>query len=303
MRTAAETWSVLQELSSTLAGQYGADLHRAVEEAWLAREPVGVLLRASDIHPRPLTVAHLMHRAPYSAAVTFTAPLVRLAAGGWLEALDSGGYRLTPKGLAATNHVSSAVRDRLERLAPLPPADLERLARLVLRLTEASQAGLAGVDPAERAASDDTVSLSASGALVAVAHALEALTHFHTDTQRTAWRAAGLDGPTWETVIWLGDELADSAASLFEWSQQPPHPRAWGAPDYAACLETLAARGWAAPGEGDRYHLTAAGRSLRQGVENQADAYFFGPWHVLTQPELDDLYARARAVIQGLSGA
>ncbi len=127
--------------------------------------------------------------------------------------------------------------------------------------------------------------------------------NFRCDAHRTAWRPTGVDGPTWEALTWLWEGRADSAASLFAWSQKQPHPRAFGAPDYAVCLATLAARGWAEPAGPDRYRLTEAGKRLRQGIEDQTDAFFYGPWSALTQAEVDDLQARARAVIQGLKTA
>jgi hypothetical protein len=46
--------------------------------------------------------------------------------------------------------------------------------------------------------------------------------------------------------------------------------------------------------------LTDAGRNLRQAVEAQTDANFFGPWTDLPPNEIDDLAARARAIIIGL---
>src|SRR5207237_144510 len=58
--------------------------------------------------------------------------------GGWLEQ-SGGGYRLTTRGRAATDAMYAAARNKLATLAPLPPADLERLAVLLRRLLAGCQ--------------------------------------------------------------------------------------------------------------------------------------------------------------------
>ncbi len=302
MTTAAETWAALLDLLGALAGQYRADFQRAVVEAGLAREPVGVLLHAGDIDPRPLAAADLLRCVPYYAEVAFTAPLSRLVAGGWLEPAGEGTYRLTRKGRAATHRMYAAARDRLAALSPLPLADLDRLAQLLTRLLAACRANPAVADQACLAACGSAGPFVEPTALATTARVLEAMMNFRCDAHRTAWRPTGVDGPTWETLTWLWEGRADSAASLFAWSQKQPHPRAWGAADYGACLGTLAGRGWAELAAADRYRLTDAGRRLRQGIEDETNALFYGPWSVLSPAEIDELHARARAVVQGLAG-
>ena len=151
------------------------------------------------------------------------------------------------------------------------------------------------------AASGNAGPFTEASPLAYVGRALEALTNFRCDARRAAWRPTGVDGPTWETLTWLWEGRADSAANLYAWSQKQLYPRAFSEHDYAACLDALAARGWAAPASTGAYAITELGRHLRPATEDQTNAYFFGPWQALTPDEIDELAARAKAVVQALS--
>jgi len=273
--------------------------------AGLAREPVGMLLHAGDVDPQPLTAADLLACVPYYAEASFTVPMQRLAAGGWLEAAGSppagqGAYRLTEKGRAATDSMYAAARSRLAALTPLPAADLERLAQLLRQLLDACQANPLVTDQSCLAASGNATEWAEPAPIATIARVLEALTNGRCDAHRAAWRLSGLDGVTWEVLTWLWEGRAKSAASLYDWSARQPHPRAWTASDYAACLAILEQRGLAMPTGGECFALSEPGRALRQTVEDQTDANFFAAWAALTPAEIDELAAHAQATIDGL---
>jgi hypothetical protein len=295
----ARAWATLLELLGALAGQYRDDFRQAVIGAGLIREPVGMLLHAGDIDPRPLTVAGLLACVPYYAKASFMVPMQRLAAGGWIEAAGAG-YRLTSKGRAATDAMYSAARRKLASLSPLPAADLDRLAQLLRRLLAACQASALVTDQACLAASGNAASWQEPTPMATIARALEALTNFRCDAHRAAWHPTDLDGPAWEALTWLWEGRADSAAGLQGWSEKQPHPRAFSVADYAACLATLSEHGWTEALADGRFTLTDAGRNLRQAVEDQTDANFYGPWRALSTVEIDELDLRARAIVDAL---
>src|SRR5262249_4062231 len=198
----------------------GDDFRNAVTALGLAREPVGMLLHAGDVDPRPLTAADLLACVPYYAEVSFTRPMERLAAGGWLEPAGDGAYRLTDKGRAATDRMYASARDRLRRLEPLPPADLKPLAPLLSRLVAACRASSVVTDQSCVAASGNAGDFSEPSPLATAARVLEALTNFRCDAHRAAWRSSGLDGPTWETFTWLWEGQGAGAEALFAWSDK-----------------------------------------------------------------------------------
>ena len=295
----AQAWVTLLELLGALAGQYREDFRQSVIGAGLGREPVGMLLHAGDIDPRPLTTADLLACVPYYADASFSAPMQRLAAGGWLEVAGDA-YRLTSKGRAATDAMYGAARNKLASLAPLPVADLERLAQLLRQLLAACQASPVVIDQACLAASGNAGPWHEPTPMATIARVLEALTNFRCDAHRAAWRPTDLDGRTWETFTWLWEGRADSDAAMQAWSAKQPHPRAFSTADYAASLATLTEHGWAEHMADGRFALTEAGRNLRQAVEDQTDANFYGPWRALSATELDELDARARVIVEAL---
>src|SRR5262249_49870765 len=143
-------------------------------------------------------------------------------------------------------------------------------------LLTAYQASAAVTDQSCLAASGNAAPWQEPSPMATIARALEALTNFRCDAHRASWRPTDLDGPAWETLTWLWEGRADSAASLLAWSEKQPHPRAFTEADYAACLATLCEHGWAEPGVDGRSALTEAGRNLRQAAEEQTDTNFYG---------------------------
>jgi hypothetical protein len=193
----------------------------------------------------------------------------------------------------------AAARSRLASLSPLPLADLERLAELLRALVAACRASPSV--PASRqacvAASGNAGSFTEASPLAYAARAIETLTNFRCDAHRLAWRPCGVDGPTWETLSWLREGRADSAASLYQWAQKQPHRRDFSVEVYSRCLEVLIARGWATASAEGHYMVTEVGRRQWQDVEDKTDALFYEPWAVLTADEVKELEARARAVV------
>ena len=300
MTTPAECWATLRQLLAALAGQYRDDFRSAVIAADMGREPVGVLLHAGDIDPRPMTAADLLRCVPYYSELSFTGPMEKLAQGGWLVLAGRDTYRLTAKGRAATDSIYAAARGRLASLSPLAPADMERLAELLRALMEACRASASVPDQACVAASGNAGPYGEASPLAYAARAIETLTNFRCDAHRLAWRPCGVDGPTWETLSWLREGRADSAASLHEWAQKQPHRRDFSPEVYARRLDVLIERGWVTAGADGHDTVAEAGRRQWQEVEDKTDSLFYEPWAALSADEVVELDARAKAVLAGL---
>lgn len=301
MHTAPDAWAALQRLLAALAAQYSPDFRAAVMAQGLGREPVGVLLLAANVHPRPISADSLLACLPYFAATAFASRLERLAASGWLD-IHPAGYLLSTRGRAAAEALHNLVRERLGKLAPMPGADLERLAQLLERLVDACRTFGAVRQQSCMAASGNASpgrDPSASP-LARAARAIEALANFRCDAHRAAWGPLGVSGPVWETLTWLWRRHADSPASLSSWADKQPFPRGWGASDYAGFLDELALRKWAEAGSGEEWQLTPLGSAAREGAEAETDSLFYAPWATLAPAEVDDLARRAAVVADAL---
>jgi len=302
MPTYRDTWASLQRLLAALAAHYSAEFRAAVMAEGLGREPVGVLLLAANLHPQPISAARLLASLPYYAETAFSTRLERLAAGEWLE-VRAVGYGLSLRGHTVAEALHGVVRARLGALAPMPPADLERLAQLLERLFLACRASADVPDQGCVALSGNAGPFPEPGAspLARAARAIEALTNYRCDAHRAAWGPMGVNGPVWETLTWLWRGHANSPAGLRVWAEKQPFPRGWSAADYARFLSELQARGWVESVPDATWSLTPPGRVARDAAEADTDARFYAPWAALTSDELGELARRAAVVAEALS--
>lgn len=153
--------------------------------------------------------------------------------------------------------------------SPLPPEDLIRLAALLARAFDATAAALdrrwhSHIPRAARMAGDG------SRPMVALENAVYAQWMARDDSHMAAWRQAGLDGPTLDTLtrIWRGEATTEDDLASKLTSQRPA--------DVGAQLARLRRDGLVEP-EG-ALRTTDKGAKVRQGIEDETDRLFFGAW-------------------------
>ena len=67
--------------------------------------------------------------------------------------------------------------------------------------------------------------------------------------------------------------------------------RGYDANEYEIPLQAAVQLGWAEEtGASNVYRITLQGRAIRQEAERLTNEYFYAPWTVLTQGELEELY-------------
>jgi helix-turn-helix protein len=183
---------------------------------------------------------------------------------------NDGRWDLTPAGRDLMKRVRREADAYLASLAsPLETADFARLTSLLGRAFDGISASLdkrwhSHIPRAARMAGDGT------HPMVALENAVYGLWQARDDCHMAAWRQAGLDGPTLDTLtrIWRGEaaNAEDLAAKLT--SQRPT--------DVSAQLERLRQDSFIAPGEPLR--TTEKGARERQLIEDETDRLFFSPW-------------------------
>jgi hypothetical protein len=154
--------------------------------------------------------------------------------------------------------------------SPLPPDELARLASLLGRAFEAIAAALdrrwqSHIPRALRMAGNGQ-----SHPMVALENAVFGLWQARDDCHMAAWREAGLDGPTLDTLtrIWRGEASSDAELATKLTSQRPA--------DVSAQLEKLRRDGLVAADGAPR--TTEKGAKARQAIEEETDRLFFAPW-------------------------
>ena len=181
-----------------------------------------------------------------------------------------GRWDLTTAGRELMSRVRSEADAYLGSLPPpIPTDELKRLASLLGRAFEATIASLdmrwhSHIPRAGRMAGD------ATAPMVALENAIYGLWQARDDCHMAAWREAGLDGPTLDTLtrVWRGEasSQADLAAKLT--TQRPV--------DIAAQLTRLRHDGLVAADGTPR--TTDKGAKARRAIEDETDRLFFAAW-------------------------
>jgi len=188
---------------------------------------------------------------------------------GLVEEKD-GRWDLTPAGRDLMKRYRREADAYLDSLpSPLPREDLARLVALLSRGFDATAAGLdrrwhAHIPRAARMAGDG------SRPMVALENAVYALWMARDDSHVAAWREAGLDGPTLDTLtrIWRGEATSEADLVAKLTSQRPA--------DVAAELGRLRHDGLISTDDPPR--TTASGAKARQAIEDDTDRLFFRAW-------------------------
>jgi hypothetical protein len=181
-----------------------------------------------------------------------------------------GRWDLTPTGRHLMTRVRREADAYLASLpSPLDPGDLARLASLLARAFDATAASLdrrwhSHIPRAARMAGDG------AHPMVALENAVYGLWQARDDCHVAAWRQAGLDGPTLDTLtrVWRGEAASDEELGAKLTSQRPA--------DVAAELARLRQSGLVAADGPPR--TTDRGATARQAIEDATDRLFFSAW-------------------------
>jgi len=177
-----------------------------------------------------------------------------------------GKWHATGKGREVFARVRREADAYLATLAPIPTAELARLAGLLGRALAALEASDVPKDHISRSArfrGDGTI------AMVALENALFGLWQARDDCHMSSWRAAGFEGPTFDvlTRIWRR-EASDEAALSAKLTQQRPE-------DVRAGVTRLRREGLV---RSESLAVSERGAVARQAVEDETDRKFFSPW-------------------------
>lgn len=254
--------------------------------AGLAESVGWFLVQAGEFDPAPLTPELLRVRDIYASERIVQALLELMATELWFDRDAQGAYHLTALGREQMLRRRAFRQALMAQLAPLPAAELERLAALLRRLIDAS---LASADPPgswclahsrRRAPADD------ASVVVRLVQYFDDLNAFRDDAHMAAWRGYGLPGYAWEAFALV---CAGTAASADAIHAQLAH-RGYSRLEYGAALERLAERGWLSGRSTGEYGLTEAGRAAHAAAERLTDGYFYQPWACLSAAEIGELH-------------
>lgn len=282
-----ELYTLIGEATASLATYY-PQMGPMIQQVGL-RDVFYPIFMTRAAEPEAFSVEEFHGRVPYAARERQEKTMQAAAAAGFAVEEAPGAYRLTETGRAAIERVFAVAHDDLTQHAPLPGADLERLATLLQRLVDAS---LAGPEPAHKRAlrhSRWTDPDAGAAPLVRIDQYLTDLVAYRDDAHLAAWQAHGVTGEAWEALTMLWRDQAHSAAELAEKLPFRSHT----AEAYAQALADLAARDWVEVDSAmlGAFRITELGRTRREEGEVATNRLYFAPWQVLADGEREELIA------------
>lgn len=229
------------------------------------------------------SLANFRKRDPFSNPANFTAAFEKLTAEGWIVPSGKDEYRVTERARAAAREIVCAGDDYLGTLEVISIDDAERLKTLLQRLVLANRS--ASEPPAKWATlTRFRVTEDSSPLLAQIREALLDLFAYRDDSHRSAWRDYPVSGIAWNAfdLIWTHTAFTAEDMAAHAWF------RGYLAEDYERALAELQGRGWIDA----RKQLTPVGKKLREAAEQLTDAYFYAPWFVLRDEEIQELRVR-----------
>lgn len=241
---------------------------------------------AYQLDPRPLSTELYCDRTPYTNPAVVPGLLADTAEAGYLERTGKQAYLVSEQGRSAVESLHRAFYSRINQVNQFPGEKLAELAELLSRLVEAAAQGDQIPDGAKfcLAASHNGHPQVEPASLAQIDQLLDDLNAFRDDAHVAAWKPAGVDGLTWETLSFIWNREALTAEKLVERLSYRNYP----VNAYQSALDDLAARGWIA-GESEGYQVTDAGRTVREDAESETNKIYFKSWDVLGKDELERL--------------
>lgn len=281
-------------------------MHAIIQEFWRITEPdiedsavrnnIPIeLYLYSELGLSHFSLRDFQKRDPFTNPEQFEKTFVHLNVKGWIEPRADGAYRVTDRAREAVRHIVHMGDTQLLDFKSIPGEDQERLAVLLKQLVVESQAS---PEPPEKWAIRVRfrVADQRSPLIVQIREHLMDLFAYRDDSHLSAARPHFNEaGIVWLVLGSLEQGVAGNALHMADRMAF----RGYDVTDYEIAIQAAVELGWVESGpHSNTFYLTDAGRRLRAQAEQLTNDYFYAPWAVLTQTELEELYhllARLRA--------
>jgi hypothetical protein len=269
-----------------------------IEDAAVRNDVPFELYLYSELGLNRFSVQDFQNRDPFSNPEQFERLFVRLNIKGWIEPMLDGSYQVTEKAREMTRYLIQAGDVQLSDFASMPQQDLKRLAILLKQIV--NEACVAPEPPEKWAILKRfRVVDEQYPPIMQVREYLMDMFAYRDDSHLSASRPHFNDaGIVWIVLglLWKGNAFnAEQMAEKMEF-------RGYEVEEYDIAIQAAMELGWVEQGRlPDTFRLTAAGTQLREQAEQLTNQYFYTPWSVLTQAELEELYALLLRLRQGLA--
>ena len=258
-----------------------------IEDAAIQSNVPMELYYYSELGLESFSTEEFQKRDPFSNPLRFEKVFVTLNFKGWIEPQADEKYLVTERARDAARQIIQAGDERLLPFDSFTDIDLKKLAGLLKQIVQSNQ--FAPEPPRKWSIEKRFRSADQhSPVIIQIREYLMDIFAYRDDSHIAAARPHfGQAGIVWNVLgsLWRKDtvtaeQLSDSLSF-----------RAYEANDYEVALQAAAKIGWAEQTDvSSTYRITQKGRELREQAEQLTNEYFYAPWSIMIQSELDELY-------------
>jgi hypothetical protein len=235
------------------------------------------------------SIRDFQKRDPFSNPEQFERVFVRLNVKGWIEPMSDGSFQVTQRGREAARSLIQVGDVQLADFASMPDYDLKRLLALLKKI--ALECCITREPPGKWAILKRfRVADEHYPPIMQIREYLMDLFAYRDDSHLSASRPQFNNaGIVWIVLggLWTGDMVnAEQMAEKMAF-------RGYDVAEYEIAIQAAIELGWVEQAEHHAlqvFRLTRHGKQLREQAEQLTDAYFYAPWYVLTQAEINELY-------------
>ena len=269
-----------------------------IEDAAIRNDIPIELYLYSELGLDAFSLANFQKRDPFTNPEQYERVFVRLNVKGWIEPVSDGSFRATENAREAVRHIVQAGDAQLLDFRSLSARDLERLAILLKQIVAECKVT---DEPPEKWAilKRFRVAGEHDPVIVRIREYLMDLFAYRDDSHLSAARPHfNQAGIVWIVLGALWNQDAVTAKQMAEKMTF----RGYEVSDYEVAIQAAVEVGWAEiddrPGA---FRLSRQGIELREQAEHLTNEYFYAPWSVLTQAEIDELHTLLTKFHDGLS--
>ena len=260
-----------------------------IEDAAVRNDIPIELYYYSELGLKFFSVDDFQKRDPFTNPEHFEKAFARFDVKGWIFPLPDERYQVSRKAQDAVRTIIQAGDSKLAGFDSMPERELKQVVNLLKQLWTAN---LEAPEPPEKwaIANRFRVADESSPLIVQIREFLMDLFAYRDDSHLSAARPHfGGAGIVWDVLGAIANGTAVNAGQMAERMSL----RGYEESDYEIAIQATVEIGWveAAADTPGAYCPTAKGREIREQVERLTDEYFYRPWSVLTDEELDELYS------------
>ena len=258
-----------------------------IEDAAIRNDIPIELYLYSELGLDTFSITNFQKRDPFTNPEQFEKVFVRLNVKGWIEPMSDGSFRVTEKAREAVRHILQAGDAQLLDFRSMSTSDLERLAILLKQIVAESKVIY---EPPEKWAILERFRVASEHdpVIVRIREYLMDLFAYRDDSHLSAslphFNQAGI---VWIALGALWNKDAVTARQMAEKMTF----RGYEISDYEVAIQAAVEVGWVEADDGPSpFRLSRQGIELREQTEHLTNEYFYTPWSVLLQAEMDELY-------------